>query len=135
MSLDLIEKYTGHRITDTELCAARAAGGIFAELADMLRTTVYSLHSSEHQLLQVASSLQETAATIRATVGAGAHQPTRHLNSMGELLSTGMRTDMLIAQRAERITHLHALVWLWQHRTTPAEPAAEVAEVAGEPTT
>jgi hypothetical protein len=89
----------------------------------MLRTTVYSLQSSEHQLLQVASSLQETAATIRGNVAAVAGQPIRHLNSTGEVLATGVRADMLITQRAERIERLRALVWLWQHRTTPTTPA------------
>ncbi len=124
MSLDtLIEKYTGQRITDADLDAARDDGGIAAELADMLRTTVYSVQSSEHQLLQVASSLQETAATIRGNVAAVAGQPIRHLNSTGEVLATGVRADMLITQRAERIERLRALVWLWQHRTTPTTPA------------
>ena len=125
MSLtDLIEKYTRQRITDADLAVVGDTGGIVAELADMLRTTVYSLQSTEHQLLQVASSLQDTAATIRANVHAVAGEPIRQLNSTGELLNTGVRADMLIAQRAERIDHLRALVWLWQHRTTPAEPAA-----------
>jgi hypothetical protein len=126
MSLtDLIEKYTRQRITDADLNAVTDDDTLLAELADMLRTTGYSVQSIEHQLLQVASSLQDTAATIRANVGAVAGQPVRHLNSMGELLSTGVRTDMLIAQRAERSHHLQAAVWLWRHRTTPAEPATD----------
>ncbi len=127
MSLtDIIEKYTRQRITDADLNAVDD-DSLLTELADMLRSSVYSLQSIEHQLLQMASSLQDTAANIRANVGVVAGQPVRHLNSMGELLSTGVRTDMLIAQRAERITHLQALVWLWRHRTTPAEPVAETS--------
>ncbi len=129
MSYDiLIEKYTGHSITDAELSAVRDTGGILAELVDMLRTTVHSLQSSEQQLLRVAASLQETATNIRANVDAVAGQPIRHLNSMGELLSTGVCTDLLIAQRAERIQHLQALVWLWRHRATPAEPVTASAD-------
>ena len=128
MSLtDLIEKYTRQRITDADLNAVSDDDSLLTELADMLRSSAYSLQNIEHQLLQMASSLQETAANIRANVGAVAGQPVRHLNSMGELLSTGVRTDMLIAQRAERINHLQALVWLWRHRTTPTEPATETS--------
>ena len=107
---NLTEKYTGQHITDAELNAARDAGGLTAELASMLRTTAHSLRSTEQQLVQVASSLEETTANIRDNLNAAAGQPTRHLNSMGELLSTGVRTDLLIAQRADRIEHLRALV-------------------------
>ena len=123
-------KYTGKPVTHADLDTA--ADELITELADMLRSTVYSLQSSEHQLLQVAPSLQETVTAIRVNIHAAAGQPIRHLNSMGELLATGARTDMLIAQRAERIEHLRRLVWLWQHRTAPAQPADPTAN---EPTT
>lgn len=122
------DKYTGHLVTHADL--RTATDGLPAELAAVLCAAVFSLQSCEQQLLHVASSLQETAAKIRANVDAVPDQPVLHLNSMGELLSNGARTDMLIALRADRIEQLRRLVWLWQHRTASIEPA-DVA--AGEP--
>ncbi len=124
------EKYTGHPVTQADL--RTATGGLPAELAAVLCAAVFSLQSCEQQLLQVASLLYDTAAKIRANIDADRDQPVVHLNNMGELLSNGARTDMLIAQRADRIEHLRRLVWLWQHRTAPSEPADPAA---GEPTT
>jgi hypothetical protein len=115
------EKYTGHGVTAADLDTA--ADALCTELADMLRGAVYSPHSNQHQLLQVAATLQDTAMNIHAAISTTAGQPVRHLNSMGELLSTGVCADMLIALRADRIEHLRRLAWLWLHRGTPADPA------------
>lgn len=136
MSLEnLTDKYAGHRITDTDLNTATDSGALTV-LADMLRTAAYRLHSTEDQLLQVVSSIEVTVANIRDNVNADAGQPIRHLNDTGELLATGIRTDVLIAQRGLRIEHLRALVWLWRQRTGPTAPiTTTTTTITGDRTT
>jgi hypothetical protein len=123
MSLeDLTEKYTGRRIDTADVRTAIERGGPTAEPARALNNAVYSLQSAETELLRYATSLQDISARIRDNITAVAGQPVQHLNSSGELQSTGVRVDQLIAQRADRLHHLTVLVRLWQYRTTATEP-------------
>lgn len=118
MSLeDLTDKYTGHRIDTADVRTASERGGLTAELARALTNAVYSLQSAETELLRYATSLQDISARIRDNITAVARQPVQHLNSSGELQSTGVRVDQLIAQRADRLHHLTVLVWLWNSRS------------------
>ena len=122
MSLeDLTEKYTGRRIDTADVRTAVERGGPTAELACALTNAFYRVQSAETELLRYVTSLQDISARIRDNITAVAGQPVQHLNSSGELQSTGVRVDQLIAQRADRLHHLTVLVRLWTCRTTATE--------------
>ncbi len=89
----------------------------------MLSSAAHNLQHTEQHLLHCAEALERTAARIRENIHAAVGQPIQHLNPMGELLSTGVRVDQLIAQRADRIGHLCALAWLVQYHTAEQAPA------------
>ena len=134
MSLeDLTEKYTGHRIDTADVRTASERGGPTAELARALINAVYTVQSVETELLRYATSLHDISARIRDNITAVAGQPVQHLNSSGELQSTGVRVDQLIAQRADRLHHLTVLVWLWNSRSATTEPADSSTTTDGPP--
>lgn len=107
-------KYTGHRVTDDALTIAHRRGGLAAALAHALEQAADAVASTEADLRRLTASIADRIDTVARAIDAAPGQSAPTLNPLGELQATGPRFDAVIAVRADRITHLRAVVRLWQ---------------------
>ena len=107
-------KYTGHRVEVDALIAAHRRGGLAQGLAHELERAANALAGVEADLIRLARGITDDCGKVRRAIDAGPTEPAPTLNPLGELQARGPRFDAVIAVRDDRITHLRALVGLWQ---------------------
>ncbi|WP_030442461.1 hypothetical protein [Actinoplanes subtropicus] len=120
MEIDAITaKYTGHRITDSDLSAGHRRGGLAADLARALYHCCHAVFTVDADLDRIGATLADSIAVVRANTAATPGTGTPTITPLG---NSGPRFDALLGIRDERLSHLRELVHLWLNYGVEATP-------------